>query len=101
MTEFERIELLADKLGHPLLDIRYRAAQNLLSKVSNGIISHRVLGSVNCAEALANGISKCIGNICGDLDLQSEDQRVGETLKCLLKLIKSIKHCHSRVILML
>jgi hypothetical protein len=46
MTEHQRIEQLAEKLSHPLIDIRHRAAQNLLSKIQNKSIASRIFNLI-------------------------------------------------------
>jgi hypothetical protein len=86
MTEHQRIEQLAEKLSHPLIDIRHRAAQNLLSKIQNKSIASRILNSLNCAESLATGVLKCLEMILKEL--QNETAR--EILVMVLNLIKHI-----------
>jgi hypothetical protein len=86
MTEHQRIEQLSEKLSHPLIDIRHRAAQNLLSKIQNKSIAGRILNSLNCAESIAIGVLKCLDMVLKEL--QNETAR--EILMLLLNLIKHI-----------
>jgi hypothetical protein len=65
-SDYERIEQVADKLGHALMDIRRRASQNLLSKVENGIINAAVLSTRHCADVLAGGVGACVERLCAE-----------------------------------
>lgn len=86
MTEHQRIEQLAEKLSHSLIDIRLRSAQNLLSKIENGIIANRILSSKNCAESLVTGISRCFEKF--NLEFSTDLDK--EFFITLLKIIKHI-----------
>ena len=94
MTDFERIEQLADKLGHSMSNIRCRAAHNLLSKVQSGIIPHRLLSTPHCAEVIATGITKCVKLLCHDFSSSDRDESScstrNETLSLLLQFIKYV-----------
>ena len=88
-SEYERIEQLSDKLGHSIVDIRRRAAQNLLSKVQNGIIPVKLLSATHCVDVLATGISACIDLSCNEIRINHNDESYQELLLNVLKLI-----CH-------
>jgi hypothetical protein len=89
MTEYQRIEQLADKLCHPILDIRHRAVQNLLSKLQSGMIEKSIMNSASCAESIAKGVSKCLHMVY--IELPSSD--VADVAKgVLLLILKLMKH---------
>ena len=89
-SEYERIEQLSEKLGHSIVDIRRRAAQNLLSKVQNGIIPLKVLSAAHCVDVLATGMSACIDLLCDEMSTNHQDESYKEVLLSVLKLINHI-----------
>ncbi len=69
----DRLEALTSKLSHELYDIRFRAANNLLSKIESGIVDNSMLELPMFITGLSNklldGIK--IGKNTNDINFQS------------------------------
>lgn len=91
-NDIERIEKLSQKLSHPLIDCRLRAAKNLLFKFENNIINRIIYGSLTCCKLLSQDINLALKVIVNET-IQSMSiltHQDKEFLHCLFKIIRIV-----------
>jgi len=89
MSDIERMEALSSKLTHSILDVRSRAAENLLSKFERDIFPQEMLSIPSCVEGLVGSIRASLDMISSSEAEMSKAQGLN-TVGTLIRLVKAM-----------